>query len=82
MNICCIYAAYAQALCQGQHIYAFVYFALQGNLYRAEEPETVEVKYSGWGFSCVDPIKVNGSCTTKSLSEQSVTPVPHALTRV
>jgi len=48
-------------------IYAFVYFTLQGNLYRLEETETMEVKYSGWGFSCVNPVKVNGNCTTKSL---------------
>lgn len=50
-------------------IYALVCFALQGDFNRLEETETVEVKYSGGGgrFSCVDPIKVNGSCTTKSL---------------
>lgn len=64
------YAEYL--LCMLKHytkgsIYAFVYFALQCNLYRLEETETMEVKYSGWGFSCMDPIKVNGSCTTKSL---------------
>lgn len=48
-------------------LYVSVCFTLQGNLYGLEETETVEVKYSGWGFNCVDPFKVNGSCTTKSL---------------
>lgn len=53
--------------CTKGSIDAFIYFPLQGNLYRPEETETMGVKYSGWGFSCVDPIKVNESYTSKSL---------------